>query len=71
MDVCEHCGSIFLPGRAALVLVELEDRYGIWHQWLCSTCVDDLAQLVHDHGTFVTRVALFGFDLPRLRARSS
>lgn len=67
MDICEHCGRLFLTGRQALVLVELEDLYGIWHEWLCPTCLDDLAQLVHERHSTVVRFSLYDWDFANLR----
>lgn len=67
MDICEHCGRLFLKGRHELLLVEVEDFYGIWHEWLCSTCVDDLAQLISDDRSTVVRFAVFDWDFSNLR----
>jgi hypothetical protein len=62
MDICDNCGSVFLPGLQELSLVELWDVYGIWHEWLCSSCVDEAVDQV-ERGDLI-RAALFGFELP-------
>lgn len=65
MDICEECGRLFLTVRHALHLVECSDAYGSWQLWLCDSCVDDLAQSIHEGSTFVERMSLFGFEVPR------
>lgn len=71
MVVCEHCGRVFLRIRGGLLLVELEDLYGTWHEWLCPTCVDDLAQLVYEERSTLVRFALYGIDMPQAPWRAS
>lgn len=70
MDICEHCGRLFLAIRCELTLVELEDIYGTWTEWLCSTCVDELAQVVYEEPSTLVRFALYGFELPKPRRAS-
>lgn len=68
-DVCEHCGALFLKIKAELRLVELEDFYGLWHEWLCGSCLDDLAQLVHEEHSTVVRFSVYDWDFRNLRDR--
>lgn len=64
MDICEHCRGLFLTVQHALMLVEIEDRYGIWFEWLCDGCTDDLLDLVMSPDSVIERVALWNFDIP-------
>lgn len=71
MDICSHCGRLFLRGRHELILVELEDLYGIWHEWLCSICLDDLAQLLYEENSTLVRFAVYDWDFSNLRRPSA
>lgn len=67
MDICEDCGRLFLPATGQLLFVHLEDRWGVWHQWLCRECVEDVEDDVA-HGRYsMESITLFGFDLPEER----
>jgi hypothetical protein len=67
LHACEGCGRVFdfLAGEPSpLWLVEVEDIYGRWSEWLCIGCVSDLAaSIVHDSTMVGVRVA--NFDVPR------
>ena len=64
MSSCEQCGRLFLDGREGLLLVEIEDRWGAWSEWLCERCCDQLLDQVQDDPA-VEWVRLFGFVLDR------
>ena len=61
MEICEHCGRLFLTSNHALALCTLEDQWGTWHEWLCSGCQDDLAQEVYE-GQLVRAEIWGGFN---------
>lgn len=63
MDICDHCGRLFLTNLHGLVLAELEDRWGFWHEWLCHLCVDELLDLLGAGLGSVTWVRLTDFEV--------
>lgn len=63
MDICEHCGRLFLTGLHALLLVELEDRWGGWQQWLCGTCLDELVVDIDRNRGSVWRLRVYEFAI--------
>lgn len=60
MEICEHCGRLFLDSEHALQLAHLTDRWGRWHEWLCGTCLDDLAQEIYSGRGDIEHVEVWG-----------
>lgn len=62
MDVCDKCGRLFLSNLRKLRLVEVEDRWGVWTEWLCESCFVELLRLA-ERDPSVDRVTMYDFSV--------
>lgn len=65
MHICEGCGRVLSDDDdEGLLLVELEDRYGVWHEWLCEACHLQAVEQVRDPHSELQNVTAYDFPLP-------